>query len=24
MHVVHMADTTKNGIFASAIGIIFD
>lgn len=24
MHVVHMANTTKNGIIASAIAIIFD
>jgi hypothetical protein len=24
MHVVHMANTTKNGVFASAMGIIFD
>ena len=24
MHVVHMANTIKNGIIASAIGIIFD
>jgi len=24
MHVVHLANTTKNGIIASAMGVIFD